>query len=80
MSTPEDGFRIHLPELERIAIQLDPPGPHTTCEVVAGTGSGQGVTVNASGSDNSVDWCAKAVVVAGFVVGSLDGQRRGGPS
>jgi hypothetical protein len=52
---------------------FDPPGPHNTCEVVAGTGSGQGLTVSASGSDNSVDWCAKAVAAAGFVVGNLGG-------
>jgi hypothetical protein len=47
---------------------LDPPGTHTTCEVVV-----RGFTVNASGSDNTVDWCGKAVRAAEFVVGNLGG-------
>jgi Protein of unknown function (DUF3558) len=55
--------------LPAVVHSFDPPGPHTTCEVVVGTGTEQGLTVNASGSDTSVDWCGKAQAAAGFILG-----------
>ncbi len=42
------------------------------CEVVVGTGSNQGVMINAGG-DDSVNWCVEAEVAAMQVVQFLGG-------
>jgi hypothetical protein len=49
------------------------PGQNLTCEVVVGTGPNQGAAINASGMDNTVNWCDKATRAAEYVVRNLGG-------